>query len=124
MERSRAGAGILAAVKRGLARDPKTLPKLERERRNGAYGATVELLRVLLRHASETHGVAAKMIATVDDLEAIAVDDEANVPALTGWRRELFGAKAIQLKHGRLALTLENGRLVPLEWREAASANA
>src|SRR3984893_3926064 len=51
MERSRAGAGILAAVARGLARDPKSLPKLERERRNGSNGATVELLRVLLRHA-------------------------------------------------------------------------
>lgn len=123
MERSRAGAGILAAVKRGLDRDPKTLPKMERERRNGANGATVELLRVLLRHASESHGVAAKMIATTDDLEAIAADDDADVPALTGWRRELFGAKALELKHGRLALTLENGKLIPLEWREATSAN-
>jgi ribonuclease D len=115
MERSRAGAGILAAVARGLARDPKTLPKLERERRNGGNGATVELLRVLLRHVSEIHGVAAKMIATVEDLEAIAAHDHANVPALTGWRRELFGAKALDLKHGRLALTMEKGKLVPLE---------
>jgi ribonuclease D len=119
MERSRAGIDILAAVERGLARDPKTLPKLERERRNGGNAATVELLRVLLRHVSEGHGVAAKMIATVDDLEAIAADDHAKVPALTGWRRELFGAKALELKHGRLALTVEQGRVVPLEWREA-----
>ena len=50
MERSRAGGEILAAVERGLARDPKTLPKIERERRNGAnVGATVELLKVLLQ---------------------------------------------------------------------------
>jgi ribonuclease D len=119
MERSRAGLDILAAVERGLGRDPKTLPKLERERRNGGHAATVELLRVLLRHVSESHGVAAKMIATVDDLEAIAADDRAKVPALTGWRRELFGAKALELKHGRLALTVEQGRVVPLEWREA-----
>jgi ribonuclease D len=119
MERSRAGAGILEAIARGLARDPKTLPKLDRERRNGGNGATVELLRVLLRQVSESHGVAAKMIATVDDLEAIAANDEANVPALAGWRRELFGAKALELKHGRLALTVEQGKVVPLEWREA-----
>ncbi len=119
MERSRAGAGILAAVTRGLARDPKTLPKLERERRNGGNGATVELLRVLLRHVSESHGVAAKMIATIDDLEAIAASDHANVPALTGWRRELFGAKALELKHGRLALTVEKGKLLSLEWGQA-----
>jgi ribonuclease D len=119
MERSRAGAGILAAVGRGLARDPKFLPKLERERRNGSNGATVELLRVLLRYVSESHGVAARMIATADDLEAIAANDHANVPALTGWRRELFGAKALELKHGRLALTVEKGKLIPLEWRES-----
>ena len=79
MERSRAGADILAAIERGLARDPKTLPKLDRERRNGCNGATVELLRVLLRHVSESHGVAAKMIASVEDLEAIAADDHAKV---------------------------------------------
>ncbi|MCI0467470.1 MAG: ribonuclease D [Beijerinckiaceae bacterium] len=124
MERSRAGTSILAAIARGLARDPKTLPKLDRERRNGSNGATVELLRVLLRHVSETQGVAAKMIATVDDLEAIASDDHAKVPALAGWRRELFGAKALELKHGRLALTVEKGRLVPLEWQNAAGPDA
>ncbi|HEY8031732.1 MAG TPA: ribonuclease D [Methylocella sp.] len=120
MERSRAGVEILAAVERGLARDPKTLPKIERERRNGGNGATVELLRVLLRHVSETHGVAAKMIATVEDLEAIAAGDHAKVAAMTGWRRELFGAKALELKHGRLALTVEQGKVVPLEWRDEA----
>jgi|SRR5579884_807905 ribonuclease D len=118
MERSRAAAGILAAAARGLARDPKTLPKIERDRRNGGNGATVELLRVLLRHVSESHGVAAKMIATAEDLEAIAADDNADVPALTGWRRELFGAMALELKHGRLALTMLQGKVVPLEWRE------
>lgn len=124
MERSRAASGILAAVARGLARDPKTLPKIERERRNGGNGATVELLRVLLRHVSETHGVAAKMIATAEDLEAIAGDDHANVPTLTGWRRELFGAKALELKHGRLALTMVQGKVVPLEWRETGKKSA
>src|SRR6202044_4161482 len=75
MGRSRAGEEILAAVERGLARDPKTLPKLERERRGNGAAATVELLKVLLRQASEESGVAARMIATVDDLEAIAHSD-------------------------------------------------
>jgi len=68
MERSRAGMEILAAIHRGLARDPKTLPKIERERRSGAGGASVELLKVLLRQVSEVHGVASKMIAAVEDL--------------------------------------------------------
>ena len=118
MERSRSGADLLAAVERGLARDPKTLPRIERERRSNGGGATVELLKVLLRQVSERHGVAAKMIATVDDLEAIASDDRAQVAAMAGWRRELFGAKALELKHGRLALTVEEGKVVTLEWRE------
>ncbi len=120
MERSRAGEEILAAVARGLERDPKTLPKLERERRNGGgSAATVELLKVLLRQVSDESGVAGKMIATVDDLEAIAASDKADVPAMHGWRRKLFGARALELKHGKLALTVEAGRVVVLEWREA-----
>ncbi len=123
MERSRAGSDILAAVERGLARDPKTLPKIERDKRgNASGGATVELLKVLLRQVCEAHGVAAKMIATVDDLEAIATDDRAKVPALQGWRREMFGLKALELKHGRLALTLEKGKVVALEWQDAPEA--
>jgi ribonuclease D len=117
LERSRAGEEILAAIGRGFAHDPKTLPKIERERRGGA--ATVELLKVLLRQASEESGVAARMIATTDDLEAIARSDRASVPALQGWRRKLFGARAIELKHGRLALTVEHGKVVMLEWQEA-----
>ena len=119
MERSRSGADILAAVERGLERDPKALPRIERERRSNGGGATVELLKVLLRQVSERHGVASKMIATVDDLEAIAADDKAKVAALTGWRRDLFGAKALELKHGRLALTVESGKVVTLEWQDA-----
>jgi ribonuclease D len=120
MERSRAGAEILAAIERGLARDPATLPKIDRDRRPGAStGATVELLKVLLRQVSEKHGVAAKMIATVDDLEAIAGDDRADVAALRGWRREIFGVKALELKRGKLALTVERGRVITLEWQDA-----
>ncbi len=124
MERSRAGIEILAAAHRGLARDPKTLPKLTRERRSVGGGATVELLKVLLRQVGETHGVAPKMLATVEDLEAIAANDHANVPALAGWRREIFGEKALELKHGRLALTVENGKVVALEWQEQAAQEA
>ena len=119
MERSKAGVEILAAIERGLARDPKTLPRIDRERRNNGGGATMELLKVLLRQVAEKQGVAAKMIATSEDLEALAADDKADVAALKGWRRELFGVKALQLKHGRLALTVENNRVVTLEYHDA-----
>lgn len=120
LERSKAGADILASIERGLARDPKLLPPVERHRRTASGGATVELLKVLLRQVSERHGVAARVIATTEDLEAIALDDKAPVNALQGWRRDLFGAKALDLKHGRLALTLEQGKVVTLEWQEHA----
>jgi ribonuclease D len=111
-ERSRTAADILAAVEQGVARDPKTVPMLERTRRSGAAGAIVELLKVLLKAVAEKEGVAPKIVATVDDLEAIAEDDAADVPALHGWRRALFGDKALALKAGQLGLSIERGRVV------------
>jgi ribonuclease D len=114
-ERSRWGEQIIEAVKRGLERDSKTLPRLERFRPAANGAATVELLKVLLRMTAERHGVAAKVIATVDDLDRIAADDEADVPALKGWRRDLFGEKALALKQGRLALAVDNGRVVTVD---------
>jgi ribonuclease D len=114
-ERSRWGDQIVDAVKRGLERDPKSLPRLERFKPAPNGAATVELLKVLLRMTSERHGVAAKIIATVEDLDRIAADDEADVPALKGWRRELFGDKALALKRGQLALAVDKGRVVTVE---------
>jgi ribonuclease D len=114
-ERSKWGHDILDAVKRGLARDPKSLPHMERSKQGMNGTATLELLKVLLRMTAERNGVAAKVIATVDDLEQIAASDDADVPALKGWRREMFGEKAIALKHGRLALAVEKHRVVAVE---------
>src|SRR5580704_1280540 len=114
-ERSRWGEAIVAAVARGLERDPKTLPRPARLPPSANGMASVELLKVLLRMISERHHVAAKVIATVDDLERIASDDDADVAALTGWRRELFGEKALALKHGKLALAIEKGKVAAVE---------
>jgi ribonuclease D len=115
-ERSRAGEAIIAAVNAGLTRDTKALPRVTREKplSNGA-SATVELLKVLLRMTSERHGVAAKVIATVDDLERIASDENPDVPAMKGWRREMFGNDALKLKRGGVALAVEAGRVVAIE---------
>jgi ribonuclease D len=114
-DRSKWGTDIVAAVQRGLARDPASLPKIEKPRGNSNGAAIVELLKVLLRMTSERHAVASKVIATVDDLEQIAADDNADVGALHGWRRELFGEAALALKHGRLALAIEKGRVVRVD---------
>jgi len=114
-ERSRWGEAIVAAVARGLERDPKTLPRPMRVQPPANGAAVVELLKVLLRMISEHHHVAAKVIATVDDLERIAAHDAADVPALSGWRRELFGEKALALKYGKLALAIEKGKVAAVE---------
>jgi ribonuclease D len=114
-DRSRWGTEIVAAVQRGLARDLSALPRLEKPRNNSNGAAIVELLKVLLRMTSERHAVASKVIATVDDLEQIAADDNADVAALHGWRREMFGEAALSLKHGRLALAIERGRVIRVE---------
>jgi ribonuclease D len=112
-ERSKTGVDIVACVTRVLERDPTTWPRPERDRpaTNGA-NAVVQLLKVLLQSVSERHHVASKMIATVDELEQIASDDNADVPSLKGWRFELFGQQALDLKAGRVALSAENGRVV------------
>lgn len=111
-ERSRNGAEVLAAIERAAAIDPKTLPRLERERGRPANGAVLDLLKVLLKSVADAERVAPKIIATSDDLEAIASDDLSDVPALSGWRREVFGEKALALKNGELSLRIERGRVI------------
>ena len=111
-ERSRTAADILEAVERGIARDPKTVPVPDRARRGGAAGAVVELLKVLLKAIAEREGVAPKIIATVEELEAIAENDRADVPSLHGWRRSLFGDAALALKAGEIGLAIRRGRVV------------
>ncbi|GJE55637.1 MULTISPECIES: ribonuclease D [Methylobacterium] len=114
-ERSRTGTDILAAVERGFLRDTADIKLPERGRSRGGNAAVVELLKVLLKAVAEAEGIAPKIIATVDELEAIADDDQADVPVLQGWRRTLFGEKALALKTGRLALSTEGGRVIVRE---------
>ena len=118
---SRFGPDLLAAVREAL-KDPEAYaPVVERNRTppSPAAGAVVELLKVLLKARAEDAGVASKLIATVSDLELIANDDEADTPALVGWRREAFGEDALKLKHGELALVLDGTRVRVVEVRRA-----
>lgn len=110
-ERSRSGAEVLEAVERALSIDPRTLPRMDREHRSGGNGAVLDLMKVLLKAVSDAERVAPKIIATMDDLEAIANDSEADVPALKGWRRTLFGDKALALKAGQLSLRMRGGKV-------------
>lgn len=118
---SRFGPELLETIREAL-RDPEaTAPVIEKTRspHNPAAGSVVELLKVLLKARAEDGGVASKLIATVSDLEMIAQDDNADTPALTGWRLEAFGADALRLKRGELALVLDGSRVRVVEVRRA-----
>ncbi|MEK9709149.1 MAG: ribonuclease D, partial [Alphaproteobacteria bacterium] len=73
--------------------------------------AIMELLRVLLKHVTDEQNIAPRLIASADDLELLARDDHAPIRALAGWRREVFGAAALKLKNGEMALAVKNGRI-------------
>jgi ribonuclease D len=103
--RSSAAQELIAIIK-----DVEALPKTdlppapERYRGPSPKGAVGDLVRVLLKAVSEEHGVAARILATSNDIDALVLDDDADVPALHGWRRKLFGEKALALKHGKIGL--------------------
>lgn len=103
--RSSAAAEIIGIIKRVEALTKSELPAMpERYRGPSPKGAVGDLIRVLLKAVSEEHGVAARILATSDDIDALVLDDDADVPALKGWRRKLFGEKALAIKHGKIGL--------------------
>ena len=113
------GAELLAAVERGLALPEGERPRLDKPASAPrGVGPLVELLKVLLKLRCEENDVAIKLVATTADLERIAADDGAEVPAMHGWRRSLFGDDALALKRGNLALTAEGGRIALVELEE------
>lgn len=109
---SRQGQDLIRVIDAALSTSDRPQIKVERPPPTPqGIGPTVELLKVLLRYEAEKHEVAPRLIANAADLEAIAASDTADVPALRGWRREVFGEQALALKHGKLALTLKNGQV-------------
>jgi ribonuclease D len=112
----RYGQEILQAITRGLELPADAVPRPDtRPEPAGGTGPTVELLKVLLKLVCDESEVAAKLVASSADLEAIAADDEADVPAMHGWRRDLFGERAIGLKTGRTALAISGRRVVAVD---------
>ncbi len=112
----RMGQGILAAVEEGLEvpDDQRPMP-VKRPELNGDPGPLVELLKVLLKLRCREHQVAQKLVANTADLEQLALDDEAPIAALQGWRRDIFGAAALALKRGELALGADGNEIAIIE---------
>ncbi len=98
--------GILAAIARGEACPPEDMPMVpeQKQRRNGTESLS-DLLRVLLKAKAEEYGVAQKLIATASDLDDLANGDDDGVQALRGWRHKVFGADALRLREGKIALS-------------------
>jgi len=107
------GKEIMEAIKRGQAQKNKELPERKKsEAMPGGIAPSVELLKVLLKMKSEDSGVAHRMIANNADLEQLAAyKDKAEIAAMSGWRLKLFGADALKLLNGKLALSLEDHKV-------------
>lgn len=118
-ERSGNAGGLLDAVNEALALPADQMPRAPKMKRppNGA-AAAAELLKVLLRMTSEEFGVAAKVLASSDDIDKLAAEgDKAQIPALNGWRREVFGDPALKLVRGEIALRYDKGKVAVVEER-------
>jgi len=116
-ERSSAAAALLEVVNQALDLPKEQLPKMPKQvHQPEGSGAAVELLKVLLKMIAEQEGVAPKVLASGDDLEKIAGEGEdAKVGALSGWRREVFGERALQLVRGDVGLKFEKRRVVAFD---------
>ena len=116
-ERSASGTAVIEAVNAALALPKAEMPHAPKPTRSPeGTGAAVELLKVLLKLISDKEGVAAKVIANTDDLEKIAAEGEdADVAALHGWRRELFGDTALKLISGGVALRFVDKKVEAVE---------
>ncbi len=111
-ERKRA-ADVLDAVKRGLKMKDKDLPERKKQKHLPPnIGPVVEMLKVLLRMRSEKYHVAPKLLANVSDLEQIAAyGSKADVAAMKGWRREIFGDMALRLCAGKVGFVVEKNQI-------------
>ena len=107
--------GIIAAVEAGLAVPNDSLPRLDRTREKLQVNpALSDLLRVLLKAKSEEYGVAAKLIANAAELDAISAG-ERELPALKGWRKDVFGEDALRLCDGKIGLAANGAHIVAVE---------
>ncbi len=114
--RGKLGRGLLEAVAKGLATPPKDCPHVVRKPKFPAdLTPTLEMLKMLLRIQCAEHGVATKLVANGEDLEAFIIAPDKEQPLTTGWRHEIFGQVARRLMDGRIGLSLKNNQITRME---------
>lgn len=116
-ERSAQAQTLIDAINSAFAIPKEQLPQIPKPAQNAeGTSAAAELLKVLLRLVAEEKGVAGKLLASSDDIDRIAAQgEEANVPAMHGWRREVYGDKALKLVNGEIALKFQKRKIVAVE---------
>jgi ribonuclease D len=114
---SRMGKALMEAIAAGKdAAPPEGVLAENRERRRREPSpAVIDLLKTLLRLKAEDVGVAPRLIATAEDIEKLAANEDDGVPALSGWRRKVYGEDALALREGKLAIALDDGEAVVVE---------
>lgn len=113
---SRLGKGLIEAIQEGRsAKSPEPIEHDRPRRRREPSPAAIDLLKTLLRLRAEAVGVAPRLIANADDIERLAANEDEGVPALHGWRAQVFGNDAVALRKGELAIALEDGHAVVVE---------
>ncbi|MBX9464786.1 MAG: ribonuclease D [Aquamicrobium sp.] len=123
-ERSATATALLGIVNAALDLPKEELPKLPKfVQQPEGTGAAAELLKVLLKLVAEQQGVAPKVLASSDDIEKIAAaGEEADVPAMQGWRREVFGERALSLVRGEIALKFHKRKIAIFETPDQTAA--
>jgi ribonuclease D len=107
------GAGLLEAVRRGVAMAEEELPRIERKPRTIVdVEGVIELMGALLRVRASEHGIAVPLLATRADLERLASGERDDSPLLAGWRRAIVGDDLVALVDGLLTLRVAEGRIV------------
>lgn len=113
---SKPGVKVIEVIKAALEIPEDDLPQIKRHRPPQMNTDPImELLKVLLKLKCQTENVAPKLIANTDDLERLAQNDDADIPALKGWRYELFGKDALALKRGEMGFAMKNGEIITLD---------
>ena len=108
----RSGTGLVAALQEAAGLPESALPDAPRTKDGPRPSpALVALLRVLLAAKCEEHNVAPKLLASSEDLDRLATELEPDVPALQGWRRDMFGQDAMALKAGTITLGVDGKRV-------------
>ncbi|MEQ9491065.1 MAG: ribonuclease D [Alphaproteobacteria bacterium] len=121
------GKAIIEAVTAVMERPKESLPRPEkRDALPQGIGPVSDMLKILLKQRCEDAGIVSRLVANADELNRLAAGETDGLPALSGWRHELFGKDALDLKAGRLALTVQGNKveILPMSDRKSSGTGA